>query len=110
MRKLLLGSVLVLLFLVPLGASAQSAAAPAQKSAEVGTAKVLAIGIGAILGAAAAQAIVVGDGVALVGGIAGGVIAAWWYNQSTEGAGPASLRQSLFQPIPPHAQRISLAL
>jgi hypothetical protein len=110
MRKLLLASVLVLLFLVPHGASAQSAAAPpAQNAPEIGTAKVLAIGIGAILGAAAAQAIVVGDGVALVGGIAGGVIAAWWY-QSEEGGKPAGLRQSLYQPQPSQAKRISLAL
>lgn len=108
MRKLLLGSVLVLLFMVPLGASAQPAQGP--KTAEVGTAKVLAIGIGAILGAAAAQAIVVGDGVALVGGIAGGVVAAWWYGEAAEGAKPASLRQSLFRPDPPRAQRTAMAL
>ncbi|HEV2303483.1 MAG TPA: hypothetical protein VGR91_18105 [Stellaceae bacterium] len=110
MRKLLLGSVFALLFLVPLGASAQSAAAPPQPSADVGTAKVLAIGIGAILGVAAAQAIVVGDGVALVGGIAGGVIAAWWYGEAAGGAKPAGLRQSLFRLDPPQAQRISMAL
>lgn len=110
MRKVLLGSLLALVLLAPVGASAQSAAAPPQQGSEVGTAKVLAIGIGAVLGAAAAQAIVVGDGVALVGGIAGGVIAAWWYNQSTEGAKPASLRQSLFQAPPLHPERISLAL
>jgi hypothetical protein len=109
MRKLLLASLLVLLFLVPHGALAQPAAAPPQNAPEIGTAKVLAIGIGAILGAAAAQAIVVGDGVALVGGIAGGVIAAWWY-QSEEGGKPAGPRQSPYEAEPGQPKRISAAL
>jgi hypothetical protein len=109
MRKLLLASLLALLFLVPHGALAQPAGAPTQNTPEISTAKVLAIGIGVILGAAAAQAIVVGDGVALVGGIAGGVIAAWWY-QSAEGGKRAGLRQPPYEPEPVQPKRISAAL
>lgn len=109
MRTLLLASLLVLLFLGPQGALAEPPAAPLQNAPEIGTAKVLAIGIGAILGAVAAQAIVVGDGVALVGGIAGGVIAAWWY-QSQEGGKPAGRPQSPYEREPPRPKRISAVL
>ncbi|HEV2337186.1 MAG TPA: hypothetical protein VGS13_16885 [Stellaceae bacterium] len=91
MRNLILVGALALLVLSPLTAVAQPKAAPApafpQAAAGVSSSKVLTIGIGALLGAIAANALVAGEGVTLVGGAAGGVLAAWWYDN--QDAGPA---------------------
>jgi phage tail tape-measure protein len=52
------------------------------------TGKVVAVGIGALLGIVAAEAIAVGDAAAIVGGVAGGAIGAWWYTSSGDSASP----------------------
>jgi hypothetical protein len=88
MRNLILVCAFALLLLSPLTAAAQqrAASAPPPPAAGVSSSKVLAIGIGALLGAVAANAIVAGEGVTLVGGAAGGLLAAWWYDNP--GTGP----------------------
>jgi hypothetical protein len=90
MRNLVIVGAFALLLLSPLTAAAQQRAAPAQPApppaAGVSSGKVLAIGVGALLGVVAANALVAGEGVTLVGGVAGGLIAAWWYENP--GAGP----------------------
>ena len=94
MRNLILVGAFALLLLSPLTAAAQQRAAPTPPTpptpppaaAGVSSSKVLAIGIGALLGAVAANAIVAGEGVTLVGGAAGGLLAAWWYDNP--GTGP----------------------
>src|SRR5437588_553056 len=73
MRKLILVAALVLLAVAPLPASAQqkpaqTPAAPSVTLEGISTGKLLTIGIGAILGAVAAEAIVAGEGVTLIGG------------------------------------------
>src|SRR6266567_6092120 len=70
MRNLILVGAFALLILSPLTALAQQKpAAPTVEPAP--SAKVLAIGIGALLGAVAGQAIVAGEAVTLIGGAAG---------------------------------------
>ena len=93
MRNLILVGALALLLLSPLTAAAQQRAAPAPPppAAGVSSSKVLAIGIGALLGAVAANAIVAGEGVTLVGGAAGGLLAAWWYDNPEAGPTRAAL-------------------
>jgi hypothetical protein len=98
MRNLMLVGAFALLLLSPLTAAAQQkpvplpGAPPAAGTAEaVPSAKVLAIGIGALLGAVAGQAIVAGEGVTLVGGAAGGLLAAWWYENSNGGSTRAAM-------------------
>jgi predicted MFS family arabinose efflux permease len=94
MRNLILVGALALLLLSPLTAVAQQRAAPAPPppaAAGVSSSKVLAIGIGALLGAVAANAIVAGEGVTLVGGAAGGLLAAWWYDNPEAGPTRAAL-------------------
>ena len=91
MRALVIA--LSLLALTSFGAAAQQPAPPAAPSTpaptdSVKTGKVVAIGIGALLGIVAAEAVVVGDAAAIVGGVAGGVIGAWWYNSSGDSASP----------------------
>src|SRR5712691_7131414 len=90
MRNLILVGALALLVLSPLTAAAQQRAAPAPVAPAptnegISSSKILAIGAGAILGVVAAQAIVAGEGLTLVGGVAGGVLAAWWYDNSGGG-------------------------
>jgi hypothetical protein len=96
MRNLMLVGAFALLLLSPLTAAAQQKpvplAPPAAGTVEaVPSAKVLAIGIGALLGAVAGQAIVAGEGVTLVGGAAGGLLAAWWYENSNGGSTRAAM-------------------
>jgi hypothetical protein len=116
MRKLILVGALALLVLSPLTAAAQqkAPAVPAVPVAPaaiegVSSAKVLAIGFGAILGAVAANALVVGEGVTLLGGIAGGLAASWWYDNSSGGAARAALRQPIGAPSLASAERLALA-
>ncbi len=96
MRNLILVGALALLVLSPLTAAAQPKAAPAPapafpQAAGVSSSKVLTIGIGALLGAIAANALVAGEGVTLVGGAAGGVLAAWWYDNQDAGPTRAAM-------------------
>jgi len=98
MRNLMLVGAFALLVLSPLTAAAQQKPAPspgtpptAGVAEAVPSAKVLAIGIGALLGAVAGQAIVAGEGVTLIGGAAGGLLAAWWYENSNGGPTRAAM-------------------
>jgi hypothetical protein len=108
MRNVMLAGALALSVLSPWSASAQQQVAVPPTIEGVSTAKVLAIGIGALLGAVAAQALVAGEGVTLVGGLAGGVLGAWWYENSSA----APVRAALREPAAPalaRAQRLALA-
>ena len=114
MRNLILVGALALLVLSPLTAAAQQRAAPAAPAIPstiegVATAKVLAIGIGVVLGAVATEALVAGEGVMLVGGVAGGLIAAWWYENANSVSGRAAMRQPAAAPALAHAERLALA-
>lgn len=101
MRNLVVVGAFALLLLSPLTATAQQRAAPVQPAqpaqpaqsdvAGVSSGKVLAIGVGALLGVVAANAIVAGEGVTLVGGAAGGLLAAWWYENPSSGPTRAAL-------------------
>jgi hypothetical protein len=113
MRNLILAGALALVVLSPLTAAAQQRAAPAPGAPTtiegVASAKVLAIGFGALLGAVAAQALVAGEGVTLVGGAAGGLLAAWWYDNSNGGATRAAMRGTGASPALARAERLALA-
>ncbi len=113
MRNLILAGALALLVLSPLTAAAQQRVAPAppaQATAEgVSSSKVLAIGIGALLGVVAGQAIVTGDGVILVSGAAGGLLAAWWYEVGNGGPTRAAMREHAGAPELARAERLASA-
>ena len=116
MRNLILVGTIAFLILSPLPAAAQQGAAqaPAALTPVAQTTiegfpldKLLAIGAGAILGAAMAEAIIGGQVVALAGGVAGGLVGAWWYN------GGGSIRVTLGGPAAAptlaRAERLALA-
>ena len=69
----------------------------------------MAIGIGAVLGVVAAEAVLAGDTVGLLGGVAGGILAAWWYDNASTGPSRAALRQPAVAPIPARAESLALA-
>lgn len=113
MRNLILAAALALVVLSPLTAAAQQRSAPSPAAPAtiegVSSAKVLAIGFGAILGAVAANALVVGEGVTLIGGIAGGVAASWWYDNSSSSATRAAMRERTGGPAMANAERLAMA-
>ena len=114
MRNFVLAVMLVLLALMPFTASAQqrpaqAPSAPALTIEGISSAKILAIGIGAVLGVVAAEAVLAGDTVGLLGGVAGGVLAAWWYDSAGTGPSRAALRQPAVAPIPARAESLALA-
>ena len=114
MRNVILVGAFALLVLSPLTAVAQQKAAPAPPpplaaAESVTSAKVLAIGIGALLGAVAAQAIVAGEGVTLVGGAAGGLLASWWYDNPGSGPIRAPMHARAEGPEPARGERLALA-
>jgi hypothetical protein len=114
MRNLMLAVVLVLSALVPLSASAQqkpvqAPSAPTLSVEGLSSAKILAIGIGAVLGVVAAEAVLAGDTVGLLGGVAGGVLAAWWYDSASGSPSRAALRQPAVSPIPARDEHFALA-
>ena len=114
MRNLMLAVVLVLSALVPLSASAQqrpaqAPSAPTLSVEGISSAKILAIGIGAVLGVVAVEAILAGDTVGLLGGVAGGVLAAWWYDSASGSPSRAALRQPAVSPIPARDEHFALA-
>jgi hypothetical protein len=108
MRSLILAGALALSVLSPWSASAQQQVAVPPTIEGVSSAKVLAIGFGALLGAVAAQALVAGEGVTLVGGLAGGVLGAWWYDNSSAPV-RAALREPAAAPALASAERLALA-
>ena len=111
MRNLILVAALALLVLSPFAASAQPKGAPAPAAppaAEgVSSNKILAIGVGALLGAVAGQAIVAGEGLTLIGGAAGGLLAAWWYEVGTSGPIRAAMREPAGAPALARAERLT---
>jgi uncharacterized membrane protein YebE (DUF533 family) len=114
MRNLVLVGAFALLVLSPLTAAAQQRPGPAPvappAAAEgVSTAKMLSIGIGALLGAVAAQAIVAGEGVTMVGGVGGGLLAAWWYENSNSGPTRAAMHARAEVPEGARAERLAMA-
>jgi hypothetical protein len=54
--------------------------------------KVLAIGAGVVVGAVVLEALAVGDAMVLVGGVAGGLIGAWWYDNSGDPMSRTAIR------------------
>jgi hypothetical protein len=119
MRNLVVVGALALLLLSPLTAAAQQRAAPVQPvqpappaasaAAEVSSGKVLAIGVGALLGVVAANALVAGEGVTLVGGVAGGLIAAWWYENPSSGPTRAAMHARVEEAEPARGVRLASA-
>jgi hypothetical protein len=114
MRNLMLAVVLALSALAPLSASAQqrpaqAPSAPTLSVEGISSAKILAIGIGAVLGVVAVEAILAGDTVGLLGGVAGGVLAAWWYDSASGSPSRAALRQPAVSPIPARDEHFALA-
>ena len=91
--------------LLPFAALAQPKSAPPAPPAPptqmmqmdgVKAGKVAAIGVGALLGVIAAEAVVVGDAAAIVGGVGGGIIGAWWYDSSGDTAkAPTKIKASV---------------
>jgi hypothetical protein len=114
MRTLILAAVLMLSVLMPFTASAQqkpvqAPSAPSLSVEGISSAKILAIGIGAVLGVVAAEAVLAGDTVGLLGGVAGGILAAWWYDSASGSPSRAALRQPAVAPIPARAESLALA-
>jgi hypothetical protein len=50
--------------------------------------KIIAVGVGALIGVVVAPAVIGGDAAAIVGVVAGGLIGAWWYS-SADGSASA---------------------
>jgi hypothetical protein len=95
MRKLAFIAVLLLVGMLPLAASAQQGAPavtvkPGEMSVNVG--KVVAIGVGVVLGAVVAEAIFIGDAAAVAGGIVGGFLGAWWYDNHGDSVTRVAIR------------------
>ena len=111
MRNLILVGALALLVLSPWPVAAQQMAAPtpvAQTTIQgFPLNQLLAISVGAVLGAAAAEAIIGGQVVAFVGGVAGGLAGAWWYDN--DGSVRAAMREPAGAPALAHAERLALA-
>ena len=110
MRSLMLVGALVLMAMTALPAAAQQKPAPAPAAAVEGisASKVLAIGIGVILGVVAAEAVASGEGVTLVGGAVGGLLGAWWYDNGGS-LSRAALRQPDGVPTLARAEQLALA-
>ena len=102
---------LVLVITLPIAASAQQRAPapqPQQQDQGVPAGKILAIGIGVVLGAVVLDSLLVAEAAPLVGGIVGGFVGAWWYNTSGDtmprvsirhpGYTPAAVRQVRLEP------------
>jgi hypothetical protein len=109
MRNLILVAALVLFAMAPLPVAAQQKPALPATVEGVPTAKIIAIGVGVVLGAVAAEAVIAGDGVALLGGALGGVVAAWWYDGASAGPSRAALRQPVGTPVPVRAEQLALS-
>jgi hypothetical protein len=96
-RKLLIGVALALLVLLPVTASAQPkppAAPPAQAQATgdgLNLDKIVAVGVGVLVGVLAGEALGGADAITLLAGVAGGYVGAWWYDSGDRVR--ASLRQ-----------------
>jgi hypothetical protein len=109
MRKLILVGALAFLVLSPLPAAAQQKLVLEIPSSIEGVdiAKVAAVGIGAILGAATAEAVIGGQLVAIAGGVTGGLIGAWWYDNG--GSVRVTMRNPVGAPALARAAQLALA-
>jgi hypothetical protein len=113
MRNLVVVGAFALLLLSPLTAAAQTK--PVQTPAlpptieGVPTNKVLAIGAGVLAGAVAAEALVGGELVAVIGGAAGGLIGAWWYENSNGSPTKATMREPMGAPMLARVEHLALA-
>ena len=88
MRNLTLALVICAVGIAPVAAGAAEAPIPVQANPPAATVdidqgKLLAIGAGIILGAAAGSLVTL-RGATLVGAIAGGLIGAWWYGNHSD--------------------------
>jgi hypothetical protein len=114
MRNLFLVGAFALLVLSPLTAAAQQKPAVPTPSLPptiegVPTAKILVIGAGVLAGAVVVEAIAGGEVFAVIGGAAGGLIGAWWYDSANGSLTHASLREPAGLPEAAHAQRLATA-
>jgi hypothetical protein len=109
MRTLILIAALVLFAIAPLPATAQQKPALPATVEGIPTAKIVAIGLGAVFGAVVADAAIAGDGVALLGGALGGVLASWWYDGAGGNASRAALREPAGLPVPARAEQLALS-
>jgi hypothetical protein len=96
-RRLVIGVALALFVLLPVTASAQpKPPAPPAQTQGTGDAlaldKIVAIGVGVLVGVLAAESIGGADALTLIAGVAGGYIGAWWYDSG------AVVRANLRQP------------
>jgi hypothetical protein len=93
MRRLLALVLIAWVAGFPIASYAQQSAPPAAptmpQSSGFTSNKALAVGIGILVGAALVSVPVSVRGVTLLGAVAGGVLANWWYNQETA---PPSLK------------------
>jgi hypothetical protein len=113
MRYLILVGAFALLVLSPLTASAQQKAVQTPTIPPtiegVPTNKVLAIGVGVLAGAVVGDVLIGSDIIAVLGGAAGGFIAAWWYENSNGSATKAAMREPAGAPMLARAERLALA-
>ncbi|MBI1774067.1 MAG: hypothetical protein HYR63_01845 [Proteobacteria bacterium] len=99
MQKFILIAVFALFGLLPFAASAQQRGpapaqqAPAQVAEGVNLNKAIAIGVGVVVGAVVLESLAVGDAMVLVGGVAGGLIGAWWYDNAGDSLTRTAIRQ-----------------
>lgn len=91
MRRLMLALAVSAIAIAPLAAAAAEQPilaqqkAPAPPRAEgLDSGKILAIGAGIIVGAAVASAALGFRGATVLGAVAGGVIASWWYGDRSD--------------------------
>jgi hypothetical protein len=103
MRKFAFIVVLLLVGMLPIAASAQPGAPavdvrPNETVVNVG--KVAAIGVGVILGAVVMEALFAADLATLAGGIAGGVLGAWWYDGHGDTTARVSIKPTSFTAEP----------
>jgi hypothetical protein len=96
MRKLLLVVALVFAALQPISASAQQSTTQAVQDLPLG--KAVAIGVGVVVGAVLLQSVAAGDLVVVAGGVVGGLIGAWWYENDRTGLPRVAIRDTNIKP------------
>ena len=95
MRGILAVLVVCLMALLPVAGNAQPATpgpAPAATAMSMDHGKVIAIGLGAVLGAVVLGAPGFMHGATILGAVVGGALGAWWYNGEHGGAPAPTMR------------------
>jgi hypothetical protein len=111
MRKFLMIAVVMLAGLLPASLSAQGLTAPQSDMMDgMNVHKALAIGAGVIVGAAVIEAIALNDLFVLAGGIAGGFVGAWWYNNADEHGMPKMAIRETGATVMPAVYQMSASL